>query len=184
MLSGLDTAITLPRTCSSCGIGLLVGSSPRRKFCDSCKRKVAVDRVARWRDANPEKLAAQRNKSQDNKAKARAWTKAWIQAHPEKMCAYYKRWYVENQDALRLLYSERRARYAASDFKFEDWLSILEVFGHRCAYCLQIRKLTRDHVRPISRGGVHTADNIVPACRSCNSRKNNRSLFVMPRSTS
>lgn len=35
-----------------------------------------------------------------------------------------------------------------------------------------------DHVVPLICGGAHSADNIVPACRSCNSRKNSRSLIV------
>jgi 5-methylcytosine-specific restriction endonuclease McrA len=30
---------------------------------------------------------------------------------------------------------------------------------------------------PLSRGGSHTASNIVPACRSCNSSKGARSLM-------
>jgi hypothetical protein len=33
------------------------------------------------------------------------------------------------------------------------------------------RKLTRDHVRPRSRGGETITSNIVPACTCCNQRK-------------
>jgi 5-methylcytosine-specific restriction endonuclease McrA len=39
--------------------------------------------------------------------------------------------------------------------------------------------LTQDHVTAVSRGGEHSADNVVPACRSCNSRKSNRSIITM-----
>lgn len=54
----------------------------------------------------------------------------------------------------------------------EDWKMILEIWDHRCAYCQKPhRKLTQDHVIPLSRGGSHTVNNVVPACRSCNSRK-------------
>jgi 5-methylcytosine-specific restriction endonuclease McrA len=31
-----------------------------------------------------------------------------------------------------------------------------------------------DHVKPLSRGGDHTWDNVVSACRRCNHRKGNR----------
>ena len=37
-----------------------------------------------------------------------------------------------------------------------------------------MKRLTMDHITPISKGGAHTASNIVPACQSCNSKKNNR----------
>jgi hypothetical protein len=43
-----------------------------------------------------------------------------------------------------------------------------------CAYCGQrfpIRELSRDHIIPVSRGGKNTWNNVVTACRSCNTRK-------------
>ncbi len=54
--------------------------------------------------------------------------------------------------------------------------------NYRCQYCSKHRDdlnrkecLTRDHVKPLSRGGLNTWDNVVAACRPCNSRKENRS---------
>ena len=47
----------------------------------------------------------------------------------------------------------------------------------RCSYCGRDggpRDLTVDHVKPLSRGGEHTWDNVVSACRRCNHRKGNR----------
>jgi 5-methylcytosine-specific restriction endonuclease McrA len=43
--------------------------------------------------------------------------------------------------------------------------------------------LTVDHVVAISRGGGHTAENVVPACRSDNCRKHDLPVFVMVRRT-
>lgn len=43
-----------------------------------------------------------------------------------------------------------------------------------CLYCGQqfvARELTRDHVRPLSRGGGDTWTNVVTACRRCNNHK-------------
>jgi 5-methylcytosine-specific restriction endonuclease McrA len=43
-----------------------------------------------------------------------------------------------------------------------------------CAYCgARGVPLQRDCVLPISRGGRYTLDNVVPACRSCNTSKCN-----------
>ena len=46
--------------------------------------------------------------------------------------------------------------------------------GHRCQYCGRAAENV-DHVMPRSRGGKHTWDNVVAACRRCNGRKENRS---------
>jgi 5-methylcytosine-specific restriction endonuclease McrA len=50
---------------------------------------------------------------------------------------------------------------------------VLRRDGRRCAYCGK-RADTIDHVVPRSRGGTHTWDNCVAACRACNSRKADR----------
>jgi 5-methylcytosine-specific restriction endonuclease McrA len=47
--------------------------------------------------------------------------------------------------------------------------------GHRCQYCDEPAE-NIDHVIPRSRGGAHTWDNVVAACRPCNARKMDRLL--------
>jgi 5-methylcytosine-specific restriction endonuclease McrA len=55
-----------------------------------------------------------------------------------------------------------------------------EVFirdGFTCQYCgRQGNDLTIDHVVPRSRGGAHTWDNLVSACKPCNHRKGGKLL--------
>jgi 5-methylcytosine-specific restriction endonuclease McrA len=50
-----------------------------------------------------------------------------------------------------------------------------EVFArdrHTCQYCgRQASDLTLDHILPRHRGGSHTWDNLVAACKPCNHRK-------------
>lgn len=46
-----------------------------------------------------------------------------------------------------------------------------------CQYCGErTRDLTIDHVIPRSRGGVHSWENLVSACRTCNHRKGGKTL--------
>lgn len=45
---------------------------------------------------------------------------------------------------------------------------------HTCQYCGKAAENV-DHVVPRSKGGAHTWDNVVAACKSCNSRKENKS---------
>ena len=47
--------------------------------------------------------------------------------------------------------------------------------GHRCQYCGAGAE-NIDHVIPRSRGGTHTWDNVVAACRPCNAHKEDRFL--------
>jgi 5-methylcytosine-specific restriction endonuclease McrA len=47
--------------------------------------------------------------------------------------------------------------------------------GHRCQYCGEQAE-NIDHVVPRSRGGLHAWDNVVAACRRCNTRKEDRLL--------
>jgi 5-methylcytosine-specific restriction endonuclease McrA len=55
-----------------------------------------------------------------------------------------------------------------------------EVFirdGYTCQYCgRQSGDLTLDHVMPRHRGGSHTWDNLVTACKACNHRKGGKLL--------
>lgn len=45
--------------------------------------------------------------------------------------------------------------------------------SHRCQYCGSTAE-SIDHVVPRSRGGLHVWDNVVAACRRCNTRKEDR----------
>lgn len=72
---------------------------------------------------------------------------------------------------IRLVYMIKRPRPRVR-------LSRREVFlrdHHACQYCgIRTRDLTLDHVIPRHRGGRHTWDNLVSACRACNHRKGGR----------
>ena len=69
---------------------------------------------------------------------------------------------------------------AAKGFKQTPPLNNHELFRrdrHMCAYCgseLRYFRLTRDHIKPLSRGGRDTWMNVVTACRTCNGFKRNR----------
>ncbi len=73
---------------------------------------------------------------------------------------------------IRLIYLIKRPRPQMR-------LSRREVFNrdrHKCQYCGHHgqRDLTLDHVVPRHRGGRHTWDNLVTACKTCNHRKAGR----------
>jgi hypothetical protein len=53
----------------------------------------------------------------------------------------------------------------------DDWGVVLSMYGHRCAYCGADGPMQQDHRMPVSKGGLTTPENIVPACPSCNASK-------------
>jgi len=70
----------------------------------------------------------------------------------------------------------RRRSYLenAGSFTLNEWLDKVKEFDNKCAICKKMLKLTVDHIKPVSRGGMNTIDNIQPLCKSCNSKKSNK----------
>jgi uncharacterized protein with PIN domain len=94
--------------------------------------------------------------------------KIWRKAHPESI----------NED-------QRKRRLAKKDVANKltryQWEAIKVAYGHRCAYCHhKMRRLTQDHVIPLIKGGSHIPNNVVPACRSCNSHKWANPPVILP----
>jgi 5-methylcytosine-specific restriction endonuclease McrA len=50
---------------------------------------------------------------------------------------------------------------------------MIAVYDGKCVYCGADAD-TIDHVLPLSRGGLHEIDNLVPACSSCNFEKHDK----------
>ena len=66
---------------------------------------------------------------------------------------------------------QRRMDRVDNDLSDEQWTALKAAWGG-CAYCGdRAAPLQRDCVLALSRGGRYTLDNIVPACRSCNTSK-------------
>ena len=65
--------------------------------------------------------------------------------------------------AMRCLYDDERLKMTAPQ---------------ACYYCGHRDKLTVDHLVPLVRGGPDEADNLIWACRSCNSSKHGRDMLV------
>jgi 5-methylcytosine-specific restriction endonuclease McrA len=74
----------------------------------------------------------------------------------------------------RAVYRQNRRSRESGRVTHAEWAEILARWDHRCAYCGVDGPLTMDHVVPLAGGGRHAADNLVPACASCNSMKHTK----------
>ncbi len=73
----------------------------------------------------------------------------------------------------------RRARKhgASSSHLDTKFLDVLSKKYNSCVYCNSNEKLTIDHVVPLSKNGDNSMDNLVLACKSCNSAKHSKYLL-------
>jgi len=112
------------------------------------KHQEALDKAARWRNKNPEKR--------------KVATRKWNREHPERNRHYRMQ---------RIM----RSKNLPNDFTLQEWQVALDYWQHTCAYCLRALPedslFAKEHFIPISSGGGYTKNNIVPACKACNSSK-------------
>ena len=155
-----ERPLTGKKTCGKCGhekeygefyadrTGRAVGGVG--SACKECHSKRGLDPVVRERERQAQALWRERNRESYN--------------------AYQRK---------KVLDRWHRQRSLPSTLTDEEWSYCLEWFGHACVYCGQVPKETmhRDHFVPVAMGGGYVADNMVPACKRCNSRKKDRDPF-------
>lgn len=93
--------------------------------------------------------------------------------------AYARQYLKDHPEQMRAVRRNRKAKIATQRFQFttRDWTRLCERYRHCCAYCGQRSAvLHREHVIPVSRGGRHSAGNILPACPACNYQKKTKLL--------
>jgi 5-methylcytosine-specific restriction endonuclease McrA len=61
--------------------------------------------------------------------------------------------------------------YSGENFTTEEWLALVEFYGHRCLACGSGENITVDHVVPLSLGDPNDISNIQPLCERCNVEK-------------
>ena len=138
----------------------------QRRFCGSrCQS-------AGWRKANPEK-------AREKDAKYR-------KANPEKARESGRKYQKSNPEKMRQKDHRRRARKNGSspDKIPASWFSEQFVLQKGlCCYCECAmthskgpQEAQEEHVIPLVRGGKHTLDNLVLACRTCNLSKGDKLL--------
>ena len=138
------------------------------------KKRRLADAVYRAENQEKERLRHERY-ARENPEKIRAKNIAYRENFPEKRRASCTKWRKKNLDVCRVQVARYRAQKAGAvihDFTAAQWREMKAAYGYQCVYCgRKMERLTQDHLTPISKGGAHTASNIVPACGSCNSRK-------------
>lgn len=114
-----------------------------------------------------------------NEKKMKEYRKEYYNKNKETIKEYIKQWQQENREKERMRMQKRRAneRGLEKTLTSEEWTHALDYFDNECVYCGETDvPLEQDHVIPVTRWGGYTRENIVPACKSCNSSKSNKEV--------
>ena len=167
------------KTCTRCGkTKVLEEFGMRGKYRQSLCRVCARDYAREYRAARPGKDAeeARRRYAADPEAARERFRRRYA-ANPEKAredARKRSRKYHEAHPGRKA--EQRQARRAKTPYSPELAALMAELRKLPCTYCGSTDKITIDHVVPLARGGKHEADNLAPACGSCNSSKNDTLL--------
>lgn len=158
----------------------------QRKYCEENKelirerQKIAYFTRSEVRD---KKLAYMREYQIATKPARNAYHVEYHKKYSEKHRQETKQWRIDNPEKAkrnRIKYNAaRRARKigAAGEFDYEGWMQRCEFYGWRCRYCgteLNEETVTMDHRIPLAKGGTNWISNLVPACKSCNCSKRDK----------
>lgn len=126
-----------------------------------------------------------------NRDRILARVKGYTSKNHERVMDYHARYYAANTDKMKAenrayrkanpdkkihCENRRRARKAGNggSHTLQQRKELFDLLGNVCFYCEAPPPLTIDHNVPLKRGGTDDISNILPACRSCNSKKNTR----------
>ena len=167
-----------------------------KRYAKSNPKKIK-ESLKKWRGKNKEHIKEYNKKYveknpeyrsgryKENKEKVLKQNKKWRDNNIERFKIYMGKWYKTEKGKALIQRGncrrQARERKMINTLTSKEWLEILEKYNYRCAYCgveFDCENLpTKDHIIPISKGGDNIKENIVPACKSCNSRKNNKMIF-------
>lgn len=131
----------------------------RARYCLDRERQ--VERAKAWNKANRERHNENARRSLLNPAR-KPIRQAYIEKNRDRLRVHDRNKHHKRRDA-----GERKV-----NINPDQWFSVLEAVGYRCFYCWNTsNKLCMDHFVPLSKGGPHCIENLVPACMRCNGRK-------------
>jgi 5-methylcytosine-specific restriction endonuclease McrA len=114
------------------------------------------------------------NAANSARNKASGQSRRWRELNPEKARAFEANWRRENLAKRAEIENRRRTRKRQGVVEKIDPFAIYERDGGRCHICgkhVPQRKMSLDHLVPVSKGGAHVALNVRIAHRECNSRR-------------
>lgn len=176
----------MKRVCSQCGGEFpetteffykhKVGRGGLRAECKKCSYAFTLKR----KETNLEEHRAMIKRCTARRKKKMAeYNKKRYEEKKEQILAVARKWKVNNRDKVNIGKQRRRAliRNLPASFTDEHWKQCKDSFDNKCCYCGKRKVLSQDHFISVHNGGEYTINNIVPACKTCNSGKQEKDFF-------
>ena len=137
------------------------------------------NKVNQWKENHRETIKAYKRKYNEKHPDGnRERSLRWARANPEKRKTSIEKWIKKHPDKRREYNQTRRAKKleVGGTITEREWKSLLDKCDNKCLKCGSTKKLTLDHVVPVSAGGSNTIDNAQVLCQSCNSSKGTKTI--------
>jgi 5-methylcytosine-specific restriction endonuclease McrA len=165
------------RDCTKCGVSKpfseyakhKIGKDGLRPRCKTCTSEDNAKYRAR---TVVERAAYNKQYRLENRDRHLQYNRAWNTANRDRANEALRRYRVRHPERIAIAKALRRKLSATRESAVLA-LQRVALYGGKCYYCGAVAD-TIDHRIPICRGGTNLPANLVPACRSCNSRKRHR----------
>lgn len=136
------------------------------------------EKVTKWYYENLEQAKATRKLYAIENAEYLAqMALEWQRANPDKVAASNKRYKLAHPEKARESDARRRALMYENGVYFIRHKEIKRLYSSPCFYCGTTENIEADHVLAVKRTGCHGISNLLPACRSCNGSKGERTIM-------
>lgn len=172
--------------------------SGRTCYCKECIRKMQKEHysqpgvrekhIAKCREYRKNHLEQEKRNHkryrEEHKEEVNRKKLEYAKNHREWVNKIVSNWFSKNADKHIQYNSARRALVASAPgngITSEEWGELVNKYGNKCLACgATDRRLTIDHVIPLSVGGAHDIRNVQPLCKKCNSSKGTKTIDYRP----
>lgn len=185
-----DGLSSLCKTCVYAANRIWASNNPEKvrgylkKWQDAHKEEER-ERIKKYKKEHKEEVhASARKYTEKNSERINANSREYYKEHAKEKVERDRQWRAQNPGKNTEYWNNRRAKKLGNGgtVTTKEWQELVKKYNNTCLGCGRTGvKLTRDHVIPLSLGGIHHISNIQPLCISCNSSKHTKTIDYRPK---
>lgn len=126
---------------------------------------------------DPKRLTYLANYRKLNRETLFEYHKNWAIANRDKERAKSAKYLAKNKEWNAEKSQKRRARFRSVEIYQITEKELHKLYNQPCNNCCSLEQQTLDHIIPITRNGRHSIGNLQTLCKSCNSKKRQRTIM-------